>query len=60
MSATIGRPKGGIWDYFRFDEKEGQSVCTVTLNSEDESQYNKTFKDKFPTNLKITFKEVPC
>ena len=57
MSAAIGRPKGGIWDYFRYDEKEGQSECIVTSNSENEFLCNKTLKGKFTTNLKSHLKQ---
>ena len=57
MSNAIGRPKGGIWDYFKFDEKENKSVCMVNVNSEDETLCGKVLKGKFPTNLKMHLKK---
>ena len=62
MSNTPGRPKGGIWHYFSYDEKEGHSVCMVEKKSRteehnDDSLCSKTFKGKFTTNLKLYLKK---
>ena len=62
MSSTPGRPKGGIWDYFSYDEKEGHSVCMVKKKSRteehnDDSFCSKTLKGKFTTNLKLHLKK---
>ena len=61
-SNTPGRPKGGIWDYFSYDEKEGHSVCMVKKKSRTEEQNDnslgsKTFKGKLTTNLKLHLKK---
>jgi len=59
-SGNFGRPKCGVWEYFRFDEQAGNSICIVKLKSHGQDGdvlCNKTFKGKFTTNLKVHLKK---
>lgn len=62
MSATAGRPKGEVWHYFKYDEKENTSACAVQLNSRKVKDSNislcsKPFKGKSYKQSKIAFKK---
>ena len=60
MTTTAGRPKCGVWNYFKYDEKEDTSVCMVQLKSREDSDISlcsKSFKGKVTTNLKLHLKK---
>ena len=56
-AGIFGRPKCGVWKYFKFDEQAGKSICIVKLKSQgqddEDALCNKSFKGKFTTNLKL-------
>jgi len=60
-AGNFGRPKCGVWKYFKFDEQEGKSICTVKLKSQQQDDEdaicNKSFNGKFTTNLKLHLKK---
>jgi len=33
-AGNYGRPKSGVWEYFKFDEQAGNSICIVKLKSQ--------------------------
>jgi len=60
-AGNFGRPKCGVWKYFKFDEQEGKSICIVKLKSQQQDDEdaicNKSFDGKFTTNLKQNLKK---
>ena len=49
-----GRKKSSpVWDYFKYDEASGKTVCQVKMN---DKICETNFKGKFSTNLKAHLK----